>query len=150
MRKMAHMPEPSALLAAREHLARAEASFGSADGLIHLEEGLAMLEELLEEASSTHAAVARNIANTYAAKIYGRVKTAIEQDRALPEPLLEHYFKLVLAFDEGDFQLPADARALKITVVRRLIELYYEGHPAAEKEAALQQLRKMEDDEQHS
>ena len=45
-----------------------------------------------------------------------------------------------LAFDAGDLTLPDYVRPLKVEVVKRLIDLYYEGHPDADKEKALQQL----------
>ncbi len=129
-------PESQLLRAARDRLARAEQSFGSNDGLAQLEDGLAVLDELIE-AGGPDRLVARNLAATYAARIFGRVKTAVTADRAVPQPTLEHYFKLMLAFDTGDFDLPDESRALKIAVVRRLIDLAYEGHPPAAKRAAL-------------
>lgn len=129
--------ESQTLRTARGRLARAEASFASPDGLAQLEDGLALLDELVE-ASEAERHVARNLAATYATRIFGRVKTAVTTDRAIPQPTLEHYFKLMLAFDTGDFDLPAESRALKIAVVRRLIDLAYEGHPAEAKRKALE------------
>jgi hypothetical protein len=129
--------ESKGLSTARDRLARAEASFASADGLAHLQEGLALLDELIE-ASDSERPIARNLAATYATRIFGRVKTAVATDRAIPQPTLEHYFKLMLAFDTGDFELPNESRALKIAVVRRLIDLAYEGHPPEAKRRALE------------
>jgi hypothetical protein len=131
--------ELSRLLPARERLAKAESSFRSADGLAHLEDGLARLDELIE-VDAGEAPIARNLAATYANRIFGRVKAAVAADRAVPQPTLEHYFKLMLAFDTGDFELPQQSRALKIEVVRRLVELAYEGHPAEIKRQALARL----------
>jgi hypothetical protein len=71
------------------------------------------------------------------------VRQAIQMDRAVPQPTLEHYFKLMLAFDAGDFELPQESHAAKIAVVRRLIEMLYEGYPEAQKQAALKQLSEM-------
>lgn len=133
------MPESSRLIAAREHLANAERHFESADGLLHLEEGLALLDEICEDGAAEHT-VAQNLAATYASKIFTRVHSTIATDRAIPEPRLHHYFKLMLAFDAGEFALPAQARGAKIAVVRRLIDLMYEGHPAEAKHAALARL----------
>lgn len=98
-----------------------------------------MLDELIDEGTAEQA-VARNVAATYAKRIFGRVSAAIASDRAIPEPTLEHYFKLMLAFDTGDFRLPEESRALKITVVRRLIELIYQGYPPDLKRKALERL----------
>jgi hypothetical protein len=134
------MTEPAALQSARQHLERAEAAYATRDGLFHLEEGLAELDDLLADQSSAYRTIAQNLTTTYAMRIYGRVKAAVETDRTLPEPELELLFKVVLAFDDANVTLPPDARALKITVVRRLIDLYYEGHPAAAKQKALEQL----------
>lgn len=57
--------------------------------------------------------------------------------------MLEHYFKVVLAFDVLSDDLPADAAALKVAVVRALIERYYEGHPPEAKRRALVELAKV-------
>jgi hypothetical protein len=133
------MNESRELRAAREHLARAERTFTTASGLAELEVGLGLLDELIESNSAEHS-VADNLAAAYAAKIFERVKTAIAGDRKIPQPTLEHFFKLMLAFDEGDFALPERARELKIAVVRRLIELAYEGHPPEVKRQALEKL----------
>jgi hypothetical protein len=141
------MPETPALRSARDHLARAEASFASADGLFHLEEGLVILDEVSVD-DDVQRSVAKNLAATYATKIFGRIQAAIATDRAVPQPLLEHYFKLMLAFDHGDFDLPEQARTLKIAVVRRLIDLAYEGYPPAAKRKALEQFGAIVDDTQ--
>jgi hypothetical protein len=140
------MPIESQLLRnARDRLARAEAGFASASALVELEEGLALLDELIESDAGERV-VARNLAATYAARIFARVQAAVASDRAIPQPTLEHYFKLMLAFDAGDFALPIEARALKIAVVRRLVELAYEGYPAEAKRKALEQLGGIVDD----
>ena len=134
------MVEPPQLLSAREHLALAEARYRSEDGLFHLEEGLASLEEVMAGSSRGYRAVAQNLAATYSTKIYNLVRNVVGRDRALPEPDLEHLFRVVLAFDDRGFDLPADIRSTKIELVRRLIDHYYEGRSPAEKQAALQQL----------
>ena len=134
------MVEPPQLLSAREHLAVAEVRYRSEDGLFHLEEGLALLEEVMAGSSPGYRAVAQNLAATYSTKIYNLVRNVVGRDRALPEPDLEHLFRVVLAFDDRGLDLPADIRSIKIELVRRLIDHYYEGHSPAEKQAALQQL----------
>ena len=58
----------------------------------------------------------------------------------IPEPELEHWFKVVLAFDQVRDALPPAATELKIDVVKALIERYYEGHSPAKKRAVLEQL----------
>ena len=74
------------------------------------------------------------------------VERLLDEDRAVPEPELEHFFKLVLAFDQIVDALPPSARALKIEVARRLIERYYEGHPQERKLEALRALEQLEED----
>ena len=137
------MVEPPQLLSAREHLALAEAKYRSEDGLFHLEEGLGLLEKVMAGTSPAQRAVAQNLAATYSIRIYDLVKNLVARDRALPEPDLEHLFRVVLAFDDRGFDLPADIRSTKIELVRRLIDHYYEGHSPAEKQAAIQQLLKI-------
>jgi hypothetical protein len=134
------MAEPKRLLAAREHLSQAEARLRSEEGLFHLEEGLALLEEVMSGEASEFRSVARNLGIAYSTKICGTVKELVETDNALPEPDLEHFFKMVLAFDERGFELPEHARSTKINLARRLVDRYYEGYSAEEKQAALEQL----------
>lgn len=134
------MTEPCELREARRHLSEAESAFRTADGLFHLEEGLACLEEALLAGDARHKAVAANLLTTYSTRICESVRSLVQTGRALPEPELEHLFKVLLAFDAGDLELPEYVRTLKIDVVRGLIDRYYEGHPAEEKEKALRRL----------
>ena len=84
--------------------------------------------------------LAANLGRTYTSRIYERVQQTIESEPALPEPELEHLFRVMRAFDDVSFELPADARRLKIAVVRRLVDLYYEGYPASDKEKIVAEL----------
>ena len=133
------MAESRELAAARVSLAEAEAGFASADGLARLTDGLGRLADLIETGGA-EARVANNLAASYAGRFYTRVRSMLERDAQIPEPELEHYFKLVLSFDQIQTALPAAASLLKIGVVEALIERYYEGHPPAKKRAALEQL----------
>jgi hypothetical protein len=141
----APMPESRDLAAARRQLAAGEALYESADGLAAIDEGLALLEDVVELGSASDARTAQNLAATYAARLYERVGVTLSADRAVPEPALEHFFKLVLVFDRFAAALPANAHALKIDVVRRLIDRYCEGHPPEKKRAMLAQLDALEE-----
>ena len=138
------MAEPAQLAAARKHLSRAESAYRSEDGLFHLEEGLALLEEVALDNAARYRAIDRTIAanllSTYSTRICESVKKLVETDPGLPEPELEHLFKVLLAFDAGELELPEYVRSLKIDVVKRLVDLYYEGHSAEEKQVVLDQL----------
>jgi hypothetical protein len=134
------MKEPAQLASARQHLARAEEDYRSEEGLFHLEEGLALLEELALSANVEHRPVAANLLSTYSSRICESVRKLVENDRGLPEPELQHLFKVLLAFDAVDLELPDYVTALKINVARRLIDRYYEGYPAEEKQKVLEEL----------
>jgi hypothetical protein len=121
-------------------LAFAEAALDSADGLARLDDGLGLLEDLSAGRDAGVARTARNLAASYAARIYERIGAAVAKDPQLPEPTLEHYFKVVLALDQVGEALPAKAAELKLAVVRALIDRYYEGHSPEEKRRALEQL----------
>jgi hypothetical protein len=133
------MAESRELAAARGCLAEAEAGFGSADGVVRLTDGLGRLADLMEMGGA-EARVAKNLAASYAARFYARVRGTLERDAQVPEPDLERYFNVVLAFDQVRDALPAAAAELKIRVVEALVERYYEGHPPERKRAALEQL----------
>lgn len=136
------MPEPQELVKARRCLARAEADLSSADGLAQLVEGLSFLDDVIA-AGDAAASTARNLAASYAARIYARVRDAVVGDAQLPEPDLEHLFRVVLAFDQVGAALPESALELKVAVVRRLIDRYYEGHPPEKKQRALAELAQL-------
>jgi hypothetical protein len=136
------MTESRELQAAREHLARGEASYGSAAGLVELEHGLSLLDDVSAN-NAAHRTIAANIAKAYATRIYRSIGALLASDRAVPEPQLEHLFKVVLAFDQSDVELPATAREVKIEIARRLIDRYYEGHSPEQKRKALEQLTKI-------
>ena len=140
------MRESQDLAGARRSLAEAEAELGSADGLAALMDGLARLVDIVEAGSAGEARTARNLAASYASRCYEHVRSKLERDRQLPEPELEHWFKVVLAFDQVKDALPPAAAKLKILVVKALVERYYEGHPPEKKRAALEQLAALERD----
>jgi hypothetical protein len=137
------MTESRELLAAREHLARGEASYGSAAGLAELELGLGLLDDVMSAKNASQRTIAETIAKTYATRIYRSIGLLLGSDRAVPEPQLEHLFKVVLAFDQSDIELPDEAREVKIEIARRLIDRYYEGHSPEQKRKALEQLTKI-------
>jgi ParB-like chromosome segregation protein Spo0J len=141
------MPEPRELADARRRLAEAENEYLSAKGLARLVEGLGLLDEVIESGDATHARIARNLASAYAARIFARIQHTIVQDAAVPEPELEHFFQVVLAFDRVRADLPASSSELKVAVVRRLIDRYYEGHPEPEKQRALDMLAQVRPDD---
>jgi hypothetical protein len=134
------MAESRELQTARRWLAEAEAGLATADGLVRLAEGLGKLDEVMSSTSQSEARTARNLASSYAGRVYGRIREHLAKDAQLPEPTLEHYFKVVLAFDQVGTVLPPAAAELKIAVVRALIERYYEGHPPESKRRALEEL----------
>lgn len=138
------MSAASSLAAARVQLAEAEKMLRSRDGLIQFEEGLDLLQEAIAEGSADEQRLARNIGSTYATKVYSHVRRSIERDRSVPEPQLEHLFKLLLVFDDGDLDLPPDAREVKLALARHLLDRYLEGHAPQEKRAALEELMKID------
>ena len=137
------MAESRQLIDARRCLAEGEADYRSADGLASLAEGLALLDDVMAAAKPAEAKVARNLAATYAARIYGRIGDVLARDSQVPEPALEHFFHVVLAFDQVAAALPESARELKIAVVRQLIDRYYEGHSPEKKREALRELEQL-------
>jgi len=139
------MAEPRELATARQHLAKAEAALDSADGLVRLAEGMSLLDDLIAGRDAAVARTAGNLAASYAARIYARIGKAVANPQ-LPEPKLEHYFKVVLALDQVSEALPAAATELKLAVARALIDRYYEGHSPEQKRRALEQLAALKGD----
>jgi hypothetical protein len=121
-------------------MAAAEGAWASADGLARLADGLGRLADIIEAGTPAEARIAGNVAASYAGRFYARVRDKLERDPHVPEPELEHCFKVVLAFDQVQSALPPAAAELKIGVVEALVERYYEGHPPEKKRAVLEQL----------
>jgi hypothetical protein len=121
-------------------MAEAESGLESPDALARLSDGLERLAEIVETGSKAEARTASNLAAAYAARCYARVRDRLARDAQIPEPELEHWFKVVLVFDQVRDALPPAAAELKINVVKALIERYYEGHSPEKKRAALEQL----------
>lgn len=141
------MPEPKKLVDARTHFAIGEKVLRTEESVFHFEEGLALLQDVIATGTQQEQRLATNIANTYATKIYGIIGGLLTQDRNLPEPDLEHLFRLLLVFDEGGFELPAGSRAVKIRIGQDLLNRYLEGHASEEKQAALRELMKLAEDD---
>jgi hypothetical protein len=120
-------------------MAQAEADWTSAGSLARLSDGLGRLADIIE-GIEPEAPTASNLAASYAGRFYARVRQKLERDAQVPEPELEHCFKVLLAFDLVERALPPAANDVKIAVVRALIDRYYEGHSAKQKRAAIEQL----------
>ncbi|HEY7672609.1 MAG TPA: hypothetical protein VIC71_10360 [Gammaproteobacteria bacterium] len=132
---------PIDLASARDHLAKAESMLMTEDGLHHLQEGLALLEAVLDGSPVKQTeSVALNLGRTYTSRIYEYIRREVEKNRALAEPELEHVFAVIRAFDEASFDLPPESKGLKVTIVRRLIDLYYEGYTPGQKEEVFKKL----------
>lgn len=140
------MSEPAELVAARKHLSRAETMFRSPVGLQHLEEGIEGLERIATSANTDHHELATNLLATYTSRICRAVKSLVDGDPHLPEPELEHLFKVLLAFDAVEIPMPDYVRSLKVDVVKRLIDHYYEGHSSDEKNELMRRLANIADD----
>jgi hypothetical protein len=134
------MAESRELTIARRRLAEAEADLSTADGLARLTDGLELLDGVMSGPSEAEARTARNLASSYAGRVYGQVRDLLARDAQVSEPELEHCFKVVLAFDQLGIALPRDAATLKVAVVQTLIERYFEGHSPDRKRAALAEL----------
>lgn len=137
------MIEPPELAVARKHLSQAEAALLSKNAIFHFEEGLALLQEVVDTGDPQARTLARNIGKTYASKVYDAIRALVAADPNVPEPQLEHLFKIMLTFDTADLELPSDSREVKVKVGRELLNRYLEGHAAEEKRAALEELMRI-------
>lgn len=137
------MTEPAELVEARKYLSRAEAALFSKNALFDLEEGLGLLQELIDSGAHETQALARNIGKTYGAKLYSAIGSVLAADRNVPEPQLEHLFQFILILDSAEIDLPSNSREIKIALGRELLSRYLEGHAAEEKRAAIEELMRI-------
>jgi hypothetical protein len=49
-------------------------------------------------------------------------------------------FAVIRVFDEAPFDLPPESKRTKVDIVRRLIDLYYEGYTPSQKEQVFKKL----------
>lgn len=141
------MTEPSDLVAARALLSRAEDGFRTPRAIAQFEEGLELLEEIVQTGTTDQQRLARNIAKAYVEKVYASVAALLATRHAPPEPELEHLFKLILVFDAAGVALPENAKETKLRLARELLRCYLEGHAPEEKRAALEALLSLANDE---
>lgn len=136
--------EPTDLDSARTQLARAETGLDTGEGLTRLREGLELLEAVAEDPKAgRYRAVVRRLGAAYASKVHAHVRAALESGSHLPEPVLRHAFDLLRCFDGKGFDVPSTSRESKIEIVRRLIDIHYEGYPAADKQRAYEELARI-------
>jgi hypothetical protein len=137
------MIEPPEIADARKHLSQAEAALLSKKAIFHFEEGLALLQEIVDTGDPQPRTLARNLGKTYASKVYDAIRVLIAADPNVPEPQLEHLLKIMLTFDTAEVELPSDSREVKVKLGRELLNRYLEGHAAEEKRAALEELMRI-------
>src|SRR5690606_38074202 len=87
-----------------------------------------------------HAGLARRLGATYAKKVHEHVQRELASGRNLPEHVLQHAFALVRCFDGKGFEVPPTSRDTKIELMRRLIDILYEGYPEALRQRAYEEL----------
>lgn len=139
-----HTNEPAELTSARTQLAQAETKLDTEEGLAHLQEGLELLEAVAEDPKAgRYRKVARQLGAAYASTVHAHVRAGLASGRPLPEPVLRHAFDLLRCFDGKGFDVPSTSRESKIELVRRLIDIYYEGYPAADKQRAYEELARI-------
>ena len=96
------MDEPTHLSAARVHLAKAEGKVETEYGLHHLQEGLYLLERIIEgPAAPEYKHAARNLGATYTSRLYQQIKRRIHVTANIPEPELEHFFHVADSMYKG-------------------------------------------------
>jgi len=132
--------ESADLTEARRRLALAEAAIETAEGVTHLQEGLELLESVAADRDRRQAGLARRLGATYAKKVHEHVQRELGSGRNLPEHVLQHAFALLRCFDGKGFDVPSTSRDTKIDLVRRLIDIHYEGYPEADKRRAYEEL----------
>jgi hypothetical protein len=135
--------ESAGLAAARDLLAQAESALDTPQGLAALRDGLGLLDDVAGDASAAEARIARNLGAAYADNVHQHVERRLGSGLNLSEAELQHAFAMLRAFDATVFAVPAGDRALKIELVRRLIDIYYEGYPQAAKQRAIDELAAM-------
>ena len=134
------MPEPQELLEARRCLARAEANLRSADGLAQLVEGLALLDDVIGAGAGCRAHRAQPCAELCDADLRARSATRSPPTRSCPSPSSSIFLRSCSRSTQSARRCRKSAQELKIEVVRRLIDRYYEGHPPEQRQRALEEL----------
>ncbi len=133
--------EPSEIIQARKHLAKFECNIMGKDGVYHLSEGLTLLEDYLELAStSNHSELAQNIGNTYVSKACESIGAFLENKELITEPSLENYFKLLTELECFDFGNKEEIGKLKYETIKLLFKELFRGYSEAEKKKIFKQL----------
>lgn len=127
--------ESRELIAARDHLQRAERDLLSDDGAYHVTEGLYLLETIAST-NNDESATALRLGETYVSRFAAAIRAAIEP-ADVPEPTLEKLLKTVQMLEHVQTGDRDDLQALRIAVAKRLVDRYFEGYSDQEKQAQI-------------
>lgn len=144
----ARMPtEPAELAEARAHLEKFEAKMRTPDGLVHLSEGLALLENFRTGgASERFAEVASNLALAYAKKVQSEVESLISREPSIHLEVFDHWRKVFAEFDQSGFTLPQEVINARSKLWGRTIDKHVELMSPSERKDLLERLKAMGDE----
>jgi len=131
---------------ARQSLAKFEATFFSLDSEEHLATGLDHLEDALFSDVSEHdKAVARTIAETYAALVIRRATKLFKPQRAPIEDHIDYVLRYMKAFSERDLGIKYDMNSAWNTLLALTLDAMFHGEMPDDKlEEVRQYLRELE------
>ena len=130
--------ESNELNQARAHLQLVEASLSGEHADYHLEEGLYLLDDLVE-GGTDEAVVARNLGAAYVAKLLGAIEQLLTP-RDVPEPTLKHLMRLSQILSASQFAENHDVPTLTARIATRYIDSVFEGYKPEDKARAIAQL----------
>lgn len=124
--------ETSQLAEAREHLGAAEANLFAEDSHHHVEEGFALLEDIVSS-EADEADIAENTGKAYFAKLQALLAKVLT-DAATPEPVLKAVLRVTSVLDGSPFAQGSDIGELRRDAGKRLLGKYFKGYSAEEKQ----------------
>jgi hypothetical protein len=135
--------ESEDLASARRHLREVESAFRSVDAEFHLDEGLALLEMIAADGTSTEQGVASSIGTTYLDRFAARIVESLAA-HDVPEPHLKHLMRMSQILSRCRFAASSatDLRSLTGDIAGRYIDALFEGYTKEEKDREIRRLMK--------
>ena len=133
------MHEPDALTDARTHLSAAEDSFLGDQCEYHIDEGFALLEELISDAGE-HEKVANNLGTAYFARMREMFVSALSDGSNATTPTLKRLLGIAHALERTAFSRGTDIGELRRRTASSLLTKHFDGYSDEEKQRMTEKL----------
>lgn len=138
--------EPTELVEARAHLERFESRMQTPEGLVHLSEGLALLQVIRTDGTSERLdEIAFNLALAYAKKVQCEVESLLSREHSIHLDVFGQWLKVFAEFDQAGFTLPQEVTNARSKLWDRTSNKYLKQLSPSERKDLFERLNALGD-----